>query len=124
MTHVCHAKGCDTPVPRRLLMCPRHWRMVPRVMQREIWRLYVPGQENDRTKVTADYLAFTRKVIDFVYRSEKGDKSYASKSLEPQAQGELAFRDSQAPATGTLQARRDAPRVGRPATTEPSTVKR
>lgn len=45
MNHVCHAKGCDVPVPPKMLMCLRHWRMVPHAVQKRIWKTYIPGQE-------------------------------------------------------------------------------
>lgn len=43
--HHCHARGCKVDVSPKLLMCPRHWRMVPPDMQRAVWRAYVHGQE-------------------------------------------------------------------------------
>jgi hypothetical protein len=46
--HRCHARGCQTPVPPAKLMCCRHWRQVPRALQREVWRHYRPGQEIDK----------------------------------------------------------------------------
>ena len=42
--HLCHAKGCRTPVAPELLMCKRHWKMVPFVIKRAVNRYYVPGQ--------------------------------------------------------------------------------
>lgn len=41
MTHRCPAEGCTTDCPRHILMCARHWRMVPRPLQtaiRDTWR--------------------------------------------------------------------------------------
>jgi len=46
--HTCHAIGCDTPVPPRLFMCRKHWRMVPEDMQARIWATYRRGQEVDK----------------------------------------------------------------------------
>ena len=43
--HRCHALGCEKNVPPKMLMCLRHWRMVPVLLQRAVWREYVPGQE-------------------------------------------------------------------------------
>lgn len=43
--HTCHAEGCETPVPRRMFMCGRHWAQVPKAMQDAIWAAYTPGQE-------------------------------------------------------------------------------
>lgn len=54
--HVCHAEGCAVEVPRRIFMCPRHWRMLPRALQRLIYSTYTPGQENHLERVTTDYL--------------------------------------------------------------------
>ena len=45
--HTCHALGCRTMVPPRLHMCAKHWRMVPRQLQRRLWAEYRPGQERD-----------------------------------------------------------------------------
>lgn len=42
-THACCATGCQKQVPRNLLMCMTHWRMVPAPVQREVlasWRLW------------------------------------------------------------------------------------
>ena len=46
--HTCHARGCSTPVPPKMLMCLPHWRMVPTELQREVYRTYQPGQEHGR----------------------------------------------------------------------------
>lgn len=48
MAHVCHARGCTTAVRPELLMCGRHWRMVPKAVQQAVWRAYRPGQCEDR----------------------------------------------------------------------------
>lgn len=45
MSHVCHAEGCNVPVRPSLLMCRRHWYMVPKPIRDWIWAAYRPGQE-------------------------------------------------------------------------------
>lgn len=45
IAHICHVPSCPTAVPPRMLMCLHHWLMVPSVLKRAVWRLYVPGQE-------------------------------------------------------------------------------
>lgn len=45
--HTCHAEECETAVPPRMLMCARHWRMVPKPLQDAVYATYRPGQEND-----------------------------------------------------------------------------
>ena len=42
--HHCHARNCRIAVPRTMLMCIRHWRMVPKHIQRQVWDNYVEGQ--------------------------------------------------------------------------------
>lgn len=48
ITHHCHAKGCGTEVPPRMLMCLKHWRLVPKDLQRRVWATYREGQEEDK----------------------------------------------------------------------------
>ncbi len=38
--HHCHANDCLTPTSPALLMCPKHWRMVPAAMQRKVWSTF------------------------------------------------------------------------------------
>lgn len=38
--HLCHARGCSVPVPPRMLMCRRHWFMVPRRLRLAVWAEY------------------------------------------------------------------------------------
>ena len=44
MTHTCHARGCETPVPPRMLMCRKHWFMVPKDVRSAVWREYREGK--------------------------------------------------------------------------------
>lgn len=48
MAHHCHAMGCEVPVPARLLMCRRHWFMVPAPMRGAVLRHFRPGQCDDK----------------------------------------------------------------------------
>lgn len=48
MAHHCHARGCTKEVKPELLMCLRHWKMVPRPLQLEVWKHYRPGQCDDK----------------------------------------------------------------------------
>lgn len=67
--HLCHAKGCKVRVPRRMLMCRKHWFMVPRDLQAAVWATYVDGQEN-RMDPTPEYLAAAKAAIDAVAAKE------------------------------------------------------
>ena len=44
--HHCHVFQCETPCPPRLLMCPFHWKMVPRHIQQWVYRTFQDGQTN------------------------------------------------------------------------------
>lgn len=35
--HACFAKHCETEVKDNMLMCARHWGMVPRDVQHRVW---------------------------------------------------------------------------------------
>lgn len=67
--HFCHATGCNMEVPPKLLMCLKHWRMVPREMRAAVWRHYRPGQEIDK-KPSREYLVVMDKAINAVYSLE------------------------------------------------------
>lgn len=67
--HFCHAIGCKTEVLPRLLMCGRHWRMVSKRSQDEVWRYYRNGQEIDK-RPSREYLAAARQATTEVARKE------------------------------------------------------
>lgn len=62
MSHLCHAHGCNTPVPPRMFMCRRHWFSLRKPMRDAIWREYRPGQENDK-RASLRYLAVQRRAV-------------------------------------------------------------
>lgn len=70
MSHTCHARGCRVEVPPKMLMCLRHWRMVPRPLQQAVWATYRPGQERDKAP-SADYLTNAKAAIDAVAMRER-----------------------------------------------------
>jgi hypothetical protein len=45
--HICWAPDCTVPISLSMLMCPRHWRQVPKPLQQQVWEHYRPGQEED-----------------------------------------------------------------------------
>lgn len=67
--HRCHARGCTTPVPPRLLMCARHWRMVPKDLQQRVWAHCRPGQEVTKDP-TREYLEVAQAAIRAVALKE------------------------------------------------------
>lgn len=46
--HHCHARFCPVGVPPKMLMCRRHWFMVPKPLRDAVWATYRPGQEIDK----------------------------------------------------------------------------
>lgn len=70
MPHTCHAESCQVPVPPKMLMCRKHWYMVPAPLRREVWRVYRPGQEIDKNP-SSEYLDVMRAAIDAVAEKER-----------------------------------------------------
>lgn len=67
--HLCHAKGCTVPVAPHFLMCPSHWRRVPRDLQARVYATYRPGQEVSKDP-TREYVTAAQAAIAAVARLE------------------------------------------------------
>lgn len=67
--HLCHAEGCTLEVPPRMLMCRRHWFMVPKPLQARVWATYRAGQEIDKNPSGA-YMEAQRAAIAAVKAKE------------------------------------------------------
>ena len=67
--HTCHAVACKAIVPPRMLMCARHWRLVPRKTQITVLNQYRPGQEIDK-KPSLAYLAIQQTAVGEVAEKE------------------------------------------------------
>ena len=67
--HHCHATGCAKAVPPELLMCARHWRMVPRNLQTPVWSSYRVGQCDDK-RPNARWIEAAKAAIAFVAKAE------------------------------------------------------
>ena len=67
--HKCHARVWQVPVPPEMLMCLRHWRRVPRSIQKAVWREYRPGQEITKDP-SAAYLEVMEQAIGAVAKWE------------------------------------------------------
>lgn len=67
-----------------MLMCLKHWRMVPKIMQDDIWRAYRPGQEIDK-RPSQEYVKAQQRAIAVVVIVESGvTLELAIKILEKQ----------------------------------------
>jgi len=40
MDHECPANGCTAPVDITMLMCSKHWYMVPKPLRNAVWRAW------------------------------------------------------------------------------------
>ena len=68
--HKCHAYGCKTKCKPEFLMCPRHWRMVSKKLQLEVYRHYVDGQCNLNPPPTKEWLIAAKNAISAVKKKE------------------------------------------------------
>lgn len=68
--HLCHARDCGAPVPPEYLMCGRHWKLVPKPLQRAVWGAYRDGQCDDKRPSKA-WMQAADAAIGFVARLEK-----------------------------------------------------
>jgi len=85
--HRCHAHGCTSRVPPRMMMCLGHWTMLRPALRRAIWREYRPGQENDKNP-SPRYLAVQQRAIGevaFRPHDEKAARDAAPYLLRSQA---------------------------------------
>ena len=71
MKHTCHAQNCKVIVKPALLMCSKHWQMVPAPMKQKVYQAYVPGQGLTGTRPTKEYLSAARAAITYVAAKEK-----------------------------------------------------
>lgn len=59
MPHTCHWPGCGKEVAPQLWGCKFHWYSLPRHIRDQIWKTYVPGQEETKTPSPAYIAAAT-----------------------------------------------------------------
>ena len=70
MKHQCHALFCKEEIPPRLLMCFKHWCMVPEGIQKRVLAYYREGQCHDK-RPSREYLKAAREAISYVAKLEK-----------------------------------------------------
>lgn len=67
--HHCHARGCTISTTPEMLMCFKHWRMVPKHIQRQVWATYRSGQCDDK-RPSRDWHAAADAAINAVADKE------------------------------------------------------
>lgn len=70
MNHHCHAKHCKVEVPPKMLMCYKHWKLVPQPLQSAVWEHYQRGQEERMVAPTSEWHEAADAAIDHVYQLE------------------------------------------------------
>lgn len=73
MSHTCHARGCKVVTKPEMLMCFRHWKIVPAILQREVWKHYRHGQCDDK-QPSKEWMKAADDAIAAVYDKEKTRK--------------------------------------------------
>lgn len=69
MKHRCHAIGCQTETAPELLMCLKHWKMVPHRIKQKVWSSYRSGQCDDK-RPSKDFLESAKAAIQSVKEAE------------------------------------------------------
>jgi hypothetical protein len=69
MAHTCHAVGCNAKVPPEMLMCRRHWFMVPQKLRNAAWGTYRTGQCDD-WRPSAEYCDAAKAAVLAVAEKE------------------------------------------------------
>lgn len=70
LEHHCHAAGCGKSVHPKMLMCAKHWKLVPFAVQCRIYATYVPGQEM-RKDASEKFLEAMGIAVEIVEQEEK-----------------------------------------------------
>lgn len=66
----CPVADCGAAIPGRMFLCKKHWNLVPAALRREIGKLYVPGQETDRSLMKEGY---TKAMLAAVAAAEEAE---------------------------------------------------
>lgn len=59
LPHTCHIPECAVEVPSQMLMCRKHWFMVPANIRRRVWKHFNVAQcsdDPDRPRPTREWL--------------------------------------------------------------------
>lgn len=68
---LCAARYCESSVMNKgQLMCVRHWKMIPRELQKDIYKWYRKGAEQGCHPMT-EYTVFVNRAIKLVFELEK-----------------------------------------------------
>ena len=71
LQHTCHARGCTKVVKPEMLMCYRHWCMVPRKIQQAVWAGYRVGQCDGSVHPSKEWHGAADAAIGYVAAKDK-----------------------------------------------------
>jgi hypothetical protein len=63
--HPCSWPGCEIEVPTSRWGCTPHWYALPKDIRSEIWRTYVPGQEETLTP-NREYMEAVKRAQEWI----------------------------------------------------------
>lgn len=69
--HTCHIPTCALEVPPKMLMCRRHWFMVPKGLRAAVWAHYQHGQERGGVSPSEAWLDAANAAIAHVVKRER-----------------------------------------------------
>ena len=90
--HTCHAMDCETECPPEYLMCGRHWRMVPKKLQRRVWATYREGQCDDMNPSAEWHVAADAAICAVAIKEGKMTKEGAREKLLKSVEYARKFR--------------------------------
>lgn len=69
MSHKCHVNNCTTPVAPRLLMCRKHWEIVPADLKARVLNTFNPQQCSGRVRPSTEWLKAAREALNYVAKA-------------------------------------------------------
>lgn len=70
MDHKCHAFECSRSVERSLLMCKKHWALVPTDIQVRVKTHFRTEQCTGKVRPSHEWLKAAREAINFITKLE------------------------------------------------------
>lgn len=80
MAHTCHANFCNKKCRPEMLMCLKHWRMVPKDVQRAVLEHYRQGQCEDK-RPSQEWFVAAQTAIACVAAADKKPMSRRQREL-------------------------------------------
>ena len=68
--HRCHWPDCEKQVPPAMWGCGKHWFKLPKKLRDQVWKTYVPGQE-ERVDPSEAYMKVAYEIQDWVKENAK-----------------------------------------------------